>query len=96
MIGYHVPTTRYAMQDDLVFRCLVMTLFIGARYIRWHARHDISWEASWPTMKQHPRDTAVLIGLSLFWVTAAVIYMAFPQLVAAFALPVPTWKGTLA
>ncbi len=68
-----------------------MSLFVGARYVRWHARHDISWQASWPSMKKHPRDTAVLIGLALCWLTAAVVYLTVPRLVASFALPIPTW-----
>ena len=79
------------MQNDLVFRCIVMTLFIGARYVRWHARHDISWQASWPTMKKHPRDTVVLISLSLCWLSATVIYLVRPQWVSDFALAIPSW-----
>ena len=79
------------MQDDLLFRVIVMGLFVGARYVRWHARHRISWQASWPSMKRHPLDTSVLIVLSLCWLTAVVIYMVVPQLVSAFTAPIPTW-----
>ncbi len=79
------------MQDDLVFRCVVMALFVGARYVRWHVQSDIGWQASWSTMKKHPRDTTILILLSISWLSAVVIYMTVPHLVSAFALPIPTW-----
>ncbi len=79
------------MQDDLLFRVIAMGLFVGARYVRWHARHLISWQASWPSMKRHPLDTSVLIVLSLCWLTAVVIYLLVPQLVSAFTAPIPTW-----
>lgn len=82
---------RLLMKDDLIFRFIIMALFVGARYVRWHARHDINWKVSWPTMKKHPRDTAVLIALSLFWLSAACIYLAVPQLVSRFAVPIPGW-----
>ncbi len=79
------------MKDELIFRCIVVALFLGARYVRWHARKDLGWQASWPSMKQHPRDTTVLILLSLCWVTATVIFLLSPQWVAAFRVPLPSW-----
>ncbi len=79
------------MQQDLTFRLIVMALFIGARYVRWHARDQIGWQASWPSMKKHPLDTTLLILLSLCWLAAVVIYLAFPWLVDRFHMPLPAW-----
>lgn len=76
-------------QTDIPFRIAVLVLFIGARYVRWHARHLISWSASWPAMKKHPTDTAVLIALSIGWLAAVVIYAAFPRLVEPFRAAIP-------
>ncbi len=87
------------MQEDLTFRFLVLALFIGVRYIRWHARQQIGWQQSWPAMKRHPLDTLILCLLGLLWGTAVVVYMAIPQLVAPFSVPLPAtlrWLAVLA
>jgi len=90
----HNPTSRHDglnMQEDLEFRMLVAILFVCARFVRWHVRHQIGWKASWPAMKQHPLDTALLIGLSICWLSAVVLYVGAAQLVATFALPIFDW-----
>jgi protein-S-isoprenylcysteine O-methyltransferase Ste14 len=85
--------------QDLVFRGIVMALFIGARYVRWHARHLIGWQVSAPAMARHRLDTSLLIALSVFWLVAVVVYVAAPQIVARCALPLPDavrWCGVAA
>lgn len=86
-------------QEDLLFRVIVMALFIGARYVRWHARHLIGWKVSQPAMARHRFDTALLIGLSVSWLVAAVVYLTVPQLVGRFAVSLPAavrWGGVAA
>jgi protein-S-isoprenylcysteine O-methyltransferase Ste14 len=75
--------------QDLVFRVAVLLLFVGVRFVRWHSRRLIGWKASWPTMKKYPLDTVVLMSLAVAWVTAMVVYVAFPNLVARFSAPIP-------
>jgi protein-S-isoprenylcysteine O-methyltransferase Ste14 len=75
--------------QDLVFRMVVLALFIGIRCVRWHARQRIGWRASWPAMKNHPLDTALLLTLGVLWLGAVVVYAAVPASVARFAAPVP-------
>ena len=85
--------------QDLTFRCIVLGLFIGARYVRWHARHLIGWRASQPGMTRHKFDTTLLIALSIAWLAAVVVYVAVPQIVVKFAAPMPTavrWCGVAA
>ena len=85
--------------QDLIFRGIVMALFIGARYVRWHARHLIGWRVSQPAMAKHRLDTSLLIALSISWLVAVVVYVAAPQVVAQFALPLPDavrWCGVAA
>jgi len=50
-------------------------------------------------MQKHRLDTALLIGLSVAWLVAVVVYVAAPQIVARFALPLPDavrWCGVVA
>lgn len=85
--------------QEVIFRGIVMALFIGARYVRWHARHLIGWRVSQPAMARHRLDTALLIGLSLAWLVAVVVYVVAPQIVQRFALPIPAairWCGVAA
>jgi protein-S-isoprenylcysteine O-methyltransferase Ste14 len=77
--------------QDLVFRVVVLVLFVGARYVRWHARHLTGWKASWPAMKKNALDTVVLLTLSVAWLTAVVVYVGFPRVVARFSAPIPDW-----
>ncbi len=77
--------------QDLGFRAIVMMLFIGARYVRWHARRLIGWKTSWPALEKNPLDTGVLLSLSVAWLTAVVIYVAFPLLVARCTVSLPAW-----
>ena len=64
--------------QDLVFRVVVLVLFIGVRFVRWHARRLVGWQASWPAMKKYPLDTVVLLSLALAWLTAVVVFVACP------------------
>ncbi len=87
------------MQQELAYRLIVMALFIGVRFVRWHARSQIGWQASWPAMKRHPLDTAILLSLGVAWITAVVVYVAFPWLVARFHVPLPAalrWAAAVA
>jgi protein-S-isoprenylcysteine O-methyltransferase Ste14 len=77
--------------QDLGFRAAVMLLFIGARYVRWHARRFIGWRISWPAMAKNRLDTGLLLSLTVSWLAAVVVYVAYPLLVARFALPLPAW-----
>jgi len=77
------------LDAEQIFRAIILILFIGARYVRWRARRLTTWQANWPGMKRHPTDTTVLISLAVAWVTAVVIYVAFPGLVAPFHVPLP-------
>jgi protein-S-isoprenylcysteine O-methyltransferase Ste14 len=77
--------------QDLEFRAIVMLLFIGVRFVRWHARRLIGWKTSWPAMEQNRLDTALLMILLVAWVAAVVVYVAGPQLVARFSVPLPAW-----
>ena len=49
--------------QDLVFRVVVLLLFIGVRFVRWHARqlHRLRTTNDASAMKKHPLDT-ILAG----------------------------------
>jgi protein-S-isoprenylcysteine O-methyltransferase Ste14 len=75
--------------QDLIFRAVVVLLFIGVRFVRWRTRRLVGWKVSWPTMKKRPLDAVVLLSLAVAWVTAVVVYAAVPGVVARFSAPIP-------
>ena len=65
--------------QDLVFRIVVLVLFVGVRYVRWHAR-QLDWLEDHLAGHEETRSRhVVLLTLSVAWLTAVVVYVGLPD-----------------
>ncbi len=77
--------------NDFPFKVAVIVLLVLMKAIRWPYRRQIDRKASWPAMKKHPLDTAMLGVLATLWSIALILYMGFPQHIAFGRFELPEW-----
>ena len=77
--------------NDFSFKVAVIVLLVLMKAVRWPYRRQIDRKASWPAMKKHPLDTAMLGVLGTLWSVALVLYLGFPQYIVFGRFELPEW-----